>query len=88
MTSDYEVTNRFLIASFFSVRAMTTVGYGSLYPLSATVSLIASIEALTGLMILPYSLDVWTFSKPYHGIRFPKYDVRPLQKLCRCFDSE
>jgi len=74
MTSDYEVTNRFLIASFFSVQTLTTVGYGSLYPLSATVSLIASIEALTGLMIFAIftGLMYGRFSKPYHGIRFSR----------------
>jgi len=74
MTSDYEVTNRFLIASFFSVQTLTTVGYGSLYPLSATVSLVASIEALTGLMIFAIftGLMYGRFSKPYHGIRFSK----------------
>ena len=74
MTSDYEVINRFLIASFFSVQTLTTVGYGSLYPLSATVSLIASIEALTGLMIFAIftGLMYGRFSKPYHGIRFSR----------------
>jgi inward rectifier potassium channel len=74
MTADYKVTNHFLIASFFSVQTLTTVGYGSLYPLSAVVSLVASIEALTGLMIFAIftGLMYGRFSKPYHGIRFSK----------------
>jgi len=74
MTADYKVTNHFLIASFFSVQTLTTVGYGSLYPLSAIVSMVASIEALTGLMIFAIftGLMYGRFSKPYHGIRFSK----------------
>lgn len=74
MTPDYQVTNRFLIASFFSVQTLTTVGYGSLYPLSEIVSMVASIEALTGLMIFAIftGLMYGRFSKPYHGIRFSK----------------
>jgi inward rectifier potassium channel len=74
MTSDYEVTSPFLIASFFSVQTLTTVGYGSLYPLSETVSLVASVEALTGLMIFAIftGLMYGRFSKPFHGIRFSK----------------
>jgi inward rectifier potassium channel len=74
MTSDYEVTSPFLIASFFSVQTLTTVGYGSLYPLSETVSLVASVESLTGLMIFAIftGLMYGRFSKPFHGIRFSK----------------
>lgn len=30
MTPDYEVKNRFFIATFFSAQTLTTVGYGSL----------------------------------------------------------
>lgn len=74
MTADYEVKNRFLIASFFSAQTLTTVGYGSLYPLSAIVSLVASVEALTGLMSFAIftGLMYGRFSKPAHGIRFSK----------------
>jgi inward rectifier potassium channel len=74
MTSDYEVKNRFLVASFFSAQTLTTVGYGSLYPLSAIVSVVASIEALTGLMSFAIftGLMYGRFSKPLHGIRFSK----------------
>jgi inward rectifier potassium channel len=74
MTSDYQVTNKFLIASFFSVQTLTTVGYGSLYPLSEVVSMVASVEALTGLMIFAIftGLMYGRFSKPSPGIRFSK----------------
>jgi len=74
MTADYEVKNRFLIAYFFSAQTLTTVGYGSLYPLSAIVSFVASAEALTGLMSFAIftGLMYGRFSKPSHGIRFSK----------------
>ena len=74
MTADYEVKNRFLVAYFFSAQTLTTVGYGSLYPLSAIVSLVASAEALTGLMSFAIftGLMYGRFSKPSPGIRFSK----------------
>ena len=74
MTSDYEVKNRFLIAYFFSAQTMTTVGYGSLYPLSGIVSIVASAEALIGLMSFAIftGLMYGRFSKPSPGIRFSK----------------
>ncbi len=74
VVKDYGETNPFLIATFFSAQTLTTVGYGSLYPLSATASLISSVEALTGLMIFAIftGLMYGRFSKPYHGIRFSK----------------
>lgn len=74
MTADYQVQNRFLIAFFFSAQTLTTVGYGSLYPLDAIVSTIASIEALFGLMSFAIftGLMYGRFSKPLDGIRFSK----------------
>jgi len=74
MTADYEVKNRFLVAYFFSAQTMTTVGYGSLYPLSVTVSIVATVEALIGLMAFAIvtGLIYGRFSKPSHGIRFSK----------------
>ncbi len=74
MTADYEVTNRFLVAYFFSAQTLTTVGYGSLYPLSTEVSIVAASEALIGLMSFAIftGLMYGRFSKPIHGIRFSK----------------
>jgi len=74
MTTDYEVRNRFLVALFFSAQTLTTVGYGSLYPLSATVSGIAAAEALVGLMgfAIFTGLMYGRFSKTPHSIRFSK----------------
>ncbi len=83
MTPDYEVHNRFLIASFFSAQTLTTVEYGSLYPLSSIVSTIAATEALMGLM----SFAIFTglmysrFSKPLPGIRFSKNMLYAPHKL-------
>jgi len=41
---------RFLNAFFFSTQTLTTVGYGSLAPRGLVTNLIASLEAMTGLM--------------------------------------
>ncbi|MBK9105291.1 MAG: hypothetical protein IPL92_12165 [Saprospiraceae bacterium] len=74
MTSDYEVRNRFFVAFYFSAQTLTTVGYGSLYPLSALVSTVAAIEALIGLMSFAIftGLMYGRFSKPTSPIRFSK----------------
>ena len=74
MTSDYEVHNRFLVALFFSAQTLTTVGYGSLYPLSSMVSAFAATEALIGLMgfAIVTGLMYGRFSKTPHSIRFSK----------------
>lgn len=74
MTADYEVKNRFLVACFFSAQTLTTVGYGSLYPLTVMVSIVAAAEALTGLMSFAIftGLMYGRFSRPASGIRFSK----------------
>ncbi|HZV71111.1 MAG TPA: ion channel [Saprospiraceae bacterium] len=74
MTQDYQVKNHFLISYFFSAQTMTTVGYGSLYPLTGAVSVVASIEALIGLMSFAIftGLMYGRFSRPSTGIRFSK----------------
>ncbi|MFI5173139.1 MAG: ion channel [Chitinophagales bacterium] len=71
-TSDYQVHDRFLMAFFFSAQTITTVGYGSLYPLSWLISLLAATEALIGLMSFAIFTGVMygRFSRPVHGIRF------------------
>ncbi len=71
-TEDYEVNNRFLIALFFSAQTLTTVGYGSLYPLSSIVSTIAATEALIGLMgfAIFTGLMYGRFARPVHGFKF------------------
>ncbi len=73
-TDDYEVHSPFLIAIFFSAQTITTVGYGSLYPLSSLVSFMAAVEALVGLMSFAIFTGVMygRFSRPVHGIRYSK----------------
>ena len=74
VTPDYQVHNRFLIASFFSAQTLTTVGYGTLYPLTGVISTLAAIEALFGLMSFAIftGLMYGRFSRPSHSIRFSK----------------
>jgi inward rectifier potassium channel len=74
VTADYQVHNRFLIASFFSAQTLTTVGYGTLYPLTGTISTLAATEALFGLMSFAIftGLMYGRFSRPSHSIRFSK----------------
>ena len=74
VTKDFEVTNKFLIASFFSAQTLTTVGYGTLYPLNGVISTIAATEALFGLMSFAIftGLMYGRFSRPRHSIRFSK----------------
>jgi inward rectifier potassium channel len=62
----------FLSAFFFSVHTFTTVGYGTLAPKSIGVNIVASFEAITGLMsfALATGLLYGRFSKPNIRIRF------------------
>lgn len=74
MTADFEVHNRFVVAFFFSAQTLTTVGYGSLYPLSIVISAMAATEALIGLMSFAIftGLMYGRFSRPTSSIRFSK----------------
>ncbi|MBX9785159.1 MAG: transporter [Chitinophagaceae bacterium] len=60
------VSGKFWEAFFFSAQTLTTVGYGHLYPSSLTANAIASIEALTGLLMfaLATGLMYGRFSQP------------------------
>lgn len=57
---------RFLEDFFFSVQTSTTIGYGRIAPVSTMANILASIEALTGLLgfALATSLMFARFSKP------------------------
>ncbi|WP_459211641.1 ion channel [Aquimarina rhabdastrellae] len=59
-------------AFFFSVQTLTTVGYGVLAPKGIGVSIVASIEALVGLMSFSFvtGLLYGRFSRPKSNIRF------------------
>ena len=79
---------KFLDAFFFSVQTFTTVGYGGILPGNIISSLVASFEAMTGLMgfALATGLLYGRFSKPSAKIVFsnnaiiaPFRDGRSLQ---------
>lgn len=63
---------KFWEAFFFSAQTLTTVGYGHLYPASLTTNAIASIEALTGLLMfaLATGLMYGRFSQPKSFISY------------------
>ncbi len=61
-------------AFFFSAQTFTTVGYGRINPIGFTASLVASLEALTGLMsfALVTGLLYGRFARPRAFIRYSK----------------
>jgi len=61
-------------ALFFSTQTFTTVGYGAIAPMSKTVSLVAALEAMIGLMFfaLVTGLLYGRFSRPKSKMRFSK----------------
>ena len=62
----------FISAFHFSAQTMTTVGYGAMYPISAATNVIATIEALVGLLCfaLATGLVYGRFSRPTADIKF------------------
>lgn len=64
--------DQFLSSFFFSIQTFTTVGYGSIAPKGISVSFIAAVEALIGLMsfALITGLLYGRFSKPSAKILF------------------
>jgi inward rectifier potassium channel len=75
---------RFLNAFFFSTHTLTTVGYGSIYPVGALANSVAAIEALVGLtgFAVITGLVFGRFSKPSARIGFSdKMLVSPYQEL-------
>lgn len=66
--------NDFTQALFFSIQTFTTVGYGAMSPQSNTISLIASLEAFSGLLLSAFSTGILygRFSRPMSKIIFSK----------------
>jgi len=64
--------NDFFDAFYFSAQTLTTVGYGGLHPTGKVISLIASLEAFTGLLGFAVSTGLLygRFSKPKPKIMF------------------
>jgi inward rectifier potassium channel len=74
----------FLDSFFFSIQTFTTVGYGGIIPVGITTNIVASIEALTGLMAfaLITGLLYGRFSKPSARILYSKnIIVAPYQNI-------
>jgi inward rectifier potassium channel len=69
---DHSWVSDFLHAFFFSVQTFTTVGYGSTSPMSLGVNLIATIEAMTGLLSFSVATGILygRFSRPTERILF------------------
>lgn len=67
--------DHFLSCFYFSVQTMTTVGYGHIYPSCHSVHIIASIEALIGLMTFALMTGILygRFSKPTARILFSEH---------------
>jgi len=62
----------FLQVLFFSVQTLTTVGYGAISPHGVEVNIVASVEALGGVLALAFTAGLLygRFSRPTARIRF------------------
>ena len=67
----------FSYAFFFSVQTFTTVGYGSISPVNVGSNLLASVDALVGLMALALATGLFfaRFAKPKAMIAFSKFAI-------------
>lgn len=67
----------FFVAFFFSVQTFTTVGYGAISPTGIAANIVASIDALVGLMgfALATGLFFARFAQPQSSILFSKQAV-------------
>lgn len=65
---------QFLDAFFFSAQAFTTVGFGRVSPISISANIVASLEALIGLLALALATGLLfgRFSRPVAKILFSK----------------
>ena len=73
----YGFRDSFLKAFFFSIQTFTTVGYGAVAPACWTSNVIASIEALFGLMIFALATGLFyaRFARPQKSVRFSENAV-------------
>ncbi len=75
---------KFMEAFFFSAQSFTTVGYGRISPLGLLTSLVATFEALTGLLALALATGLLygRFSRPIPKIIFSRNAlIAPYKKV-------
>jgi len=80
--TDLMYENRFLHCYFFSAETLATVGYGYLYPITASTSFIASLEAFAGWISFAIiaGLVYGRFSMPKPGVIFSQHAlISPYQ---------
>jgi len=67
----------FLHVFFFSVQTLTTVGYGAISPRSIAVNVVASVEAMSGVLGLAFSAGLLygRFSRPNARILFSSHAI-------------
>ena len=70
-------TGRFLNAFFFSAHTLTTVGYGSIFPVGVVANSIAALEALFGLMAFALATGILfgRFSRPAARLAFSEHMI-------------
>ncbi len=64
-------------AFYFSVQTFTTVGYGAVHPLSAGANMVASLDAMVGLMAFALATGLFfaRFAKPRAQILFSEHAI-------------
>jgi inward rectifier potassium channel len=72
--NDANETAKFMSLFFFSAQTLTTLGYGHIYPISDSVSVIAAIESLMGLMTFALATGIifGRFSRPRADLLYSK----------------
>ncbi|HUR11237.1 MAG TPA: ion channel [Flavitalea sp.] len=70
-------SQKFIEAFFFSAQTFTTVGYGRINPTGYITSMVAAVEALTGLLFFAIATGLFyaRFSRPKAFIRFSESAV-------------
>ncbi|HET6452382.1 MAG TPA: ion channel [Spirochaetia bacterium] len=80
--SEHGPVQTFLGAFFFSVQTLTTVGYGAIFPRGLGANIVASVEALCGVLGFAFSAGILygRFSRPNARILFSSHAlVAPYQ---------
>jgi inward rectifier potassium channel len=73
--ADKPMMERFLVAFFFSVHTLATIGYGNIVPISFAANLLVTIESLVGLLGFSVIAGIVfaRFARPVAEIVFSRY---------------